>query len=161
MADAVYTAQILQQISPRFLSGYESVDAWQNPKDKEEEFLLRSGEREKYISREFSNRDRLLWDPQVYDIHCPVCLKDTQPALSAHRGKAGKPDWFMNNSKVFFSLTRCSEHGLIAGRIRVRKTELGRYFAIKTLRPASQEDAQELRAKREALMEKKSKKQDR
>ena len=160
LADAMYTGQILQQIDIRYLTGYESVDAWQNPREKGEEFLLRSGEREKFISREFSNRERVLWDPQVYEIHCPVCLGDTQPDPALHKGKAGKADWFMNNSKICYSLTRCPEHGLVAGRIRVRKTETNRYFAVKTLRLASEQDAQELRAKREALLEKKRKKMD-
>lgn len=60
----------------------------------------------------------------------------------------------MNNSKVFYSVSICHEHGYIIGKIRLRKTEDNLCYAIKTLKPVSEKEAEEIREKREALRQK-------
>ena len=47
----------------------------------------------------------------------------------------------MNNPKVYYSISNCEEHGLIRGKIRIRKTEDEKYFAVKTLRFTDTEEA--------------------
>ena len=49
----------------------------------------------------------------------------------------------MNNPKVYYSISNCEEHGLIRGKIRIRKTEDEKYFAVKTLRFTDTEEAEE------------------
>ena len=55
----------------------------------------------------------------------------------------------MNNPKVYYSISNCEEHGLIRGKIRIRKTEDEKYFAVKTLRFTDTEEAEELRERKE------------
>ncbi|MBR2256174.1 MAG: exonuclease domain-containing protein [Blautia sp.] len=140
LADAVYTARVFAHVNRRYLIGYESIDSYQNPKEKWEEFIYTSGDREKYITREFGNRDRLVHDKGVHRMRCPVCKKFTK---SAH--------WTAINSKVYLCLTACAEHGSVEGRLRIRKTDQDRYYAERTLRLITQDEEKELRARLEAL----------
>ena len=134
LSDAVYTARIMSRVDGRYLIGYESVDSFQNPKEKWEEYTYTSGDREKYISREFGNRERLIHDKGIRQVRCPVCKKFTR---SVH--------WVALNTKVYLCLTECAEHGPVEGRLRVRKTEQERYYAERTLRLLTEEEAKELK----------------
>ena len=57
----------------------------------------------------------------------------------------------MNNPKDYYRISNCEEHGLIRGKIRIRKTEDEKYFAVKTLRFTDTEEAEELRERKEVL----------
>ncbi len=152
LSDAVYTSRVLMQVDEKYLTGYESVDSYQNPKEKEDEFLFFSGTREKYISREFANREKAAADKEVRNTHCPVCGSRT--GLPA--GEKGNV-WNLAGSRVYYSLTACPAHGTVAGRIRIRKTEQSRYYAVRTLWLACERDESRLREKIDALQTKKGK----
>ena len=124
---------------------FYSLDVYQNPKSRKEEIHISYPTYDKFISREFSSRERTIKDREVSSTKCPVC----------HKPAKRKIRWFMNNSKIYYSVSNCQEHGYIIGKIRIRKTEEGLYFAIKTLKPVSIEEAEEIRVKREALRLKK------
>ena len=153
LSDAVYTARVFSEVDERFITGYESVDAYQNPSCKEEEFLFFSGTREKYISREFAGRERAASDKMVRSLHCPICSCRTTPADGT-----GSTGWLQGSSKIYYSLSTCPVHGTVAGRIRIRKTDQERYFADKSLWLASGRDEQRMRDRIDALLLKKGKK---
>ncbi len=56
-----------------------------------------------------------------------------------------------NNSKVYYCLAVCQEHGTIEGKIRIRRTEEDKYFAVKTLYRVGTEEAEKIREKRDSL----------
>ena len=58
--------------------------------------------------------------------------------------------WFMNNSKVYYSVSLCQEHGFVLGKIRIRRTEDNKYYVIKKLTNVTDEEADEIRQKRDA-----------
>ena len=62
-------------------------------------------------------------DREVTSTKCPFC----------HNPAKRKIRWFMNNSKVYFSVSLCQEHGYVCGKIRIRRTENNMYYVIKTL----------------------------
>ena len=144
-ADAFYTAKVLTFMENKKILPFYSLDVYQNPKNRKEEIRISYPTYDKFISREFSSRERTIKDREVSSTKCPVC----------HKPAKRKIRWFMNNSKIYYSVSNCQEHGYIIGKIRIRKTEEGLYFAIKTLKPASIEEAEEIREKREALRLKK------
>lgn len=81
-------------------------------------------------------------DRTMVSTMCPICRC---PAKRKIR-------WFStNNSKVYYSLALCHEHGPVAGKIRIRKTDEGKYFGVKTLRAEDTEAADEIREKHESL----------
>lgn len=62
----------------------------------------------------------------------------------------------MNNSKVYYSVSCCQEHGYVEGKIRIRKTEEELYFAVKKLKMVGETQAEEVREKRDALRSKRN-----
>ena len=135
LADAVYTAEVLKHLNNIMIINHPSLDVYQNPKKKKDEIHISYPEYDKYVSREFAAKERIMKDREVTSTRCPICH---QPARRRIR-------WFMNNPKVYFSVSVCDEHGLVRGKIRIHKTDEEKYFAVKTLCFTDTEEAEELR----------------
>ena len=144
LADAYYTGEVLKCLDEHTVFSYYSLDVYQNPKRKKEEIHLSYPTYDKFVSREFISREKMMKDREVTSTRCPVC----------HNPAKRKIRWFMNNPKVYYSISACEEHGLVRGKIRVRKTEEEKYYAVKTLRFASTEEAEEFRERKELLRRK-------
>ena len=140
LGDAYYTARVLQKIEDEYILPNFSLDVYQNPKSRKEEIHISYPDHDKYVSREFNSRERIMKDREVTSTRCPLC----------HNPAKRKIRWFMNNSKVYFSVSLCQEHGYILGKVRIRKTEENMYYAIKTLKNVGDKEAEEVRLKREA-----------
>lgn len=148
LSDAWYTACILSRMDPETIYPYFSIDVYQNPKTKKEELHISYPTHGMYVSREFLAREKVMKDREVSSTRCPFCQR---PAKRKIR-------WFANSSRVYCSLSQCQVHGFLEGRVRIRKTDEGRYYAIKKLCLADQEKAEEIRLKRDSLRTKRSKK---
>lgn len=143
-ADAYYTAEILKKLEWTSIWPNSSIDVYQNPKTKKEEIYISYPTYDKYVSKEFTVREKTMKDREVTSTRCPVC----------HRAAKRKIRWFSSNSKIYYSLSVCQEHGLVKGKIRIRKTEEEQYYVIKTIKLVDMEEAEELHQKREALRRK-------
>ena len=142
LADAGYTACVLAHIDEKTIKDNPSLDVYQNPRSKAEEIYISYPLCDKYVSREFVSKEKLIKDRTVVSTPCPIC----------HNLAKRKIRWFStNNSKVHYCLALCKEHGEIAGRIRIRKTDAGRYFAVRTLRASDKKTADDIREKHEAI----------
>ena len=144
LADARYTAEVVKEIDDISIFSNSSLDVYQNPKTKKEEIHISYPLYDKYVSREFSQRERIMKDREVTSTRCPVC----------HLPAKRKIRWFMNNPKVYYSMSVCEQHGHVRGKIRIRKTEAEKYFVIKTLRIADMKEAEELLERKEVLRRK-------
>lgn len=142
--DAEYTAEVFRQMDQNTILPYFSVDVYQNPKKKKEEIHISYPVYDKYISREFADREKIMKDREVTSTRCPRCH------LPARR----KIRWFVNNSKSYESISLCQNHGYVKGKIRIRKTDEGDYYAIKTLKIVEEEKMEEIRDKRDSLRNK-------
>lgn len=141
MADAWYTAEILKRMDPEKFLPYFSMDVYQNPRSRKEEIHISYPHYDRFISKEFSDREKVMKDREVSSTRCPLC------GVPARR----KVRWFINNSRVYYSLSLCAEHGYVEGKVRIRRTEEDRYFAVKTLRNVNEEEAEEIRRKLDSL----------
>ena len=121
-----------------------SMDVYQNPKKKKDELFLSYPDHDQYVSREFTDRDKIMRDREVTSTKCPIC----------HLPAKRKIRWFMNNSKAYESISLCQKHGYVKGKIRIRHTEEDRYYVIKTLKNVGNEKAEEIREKRDFLRKK-------
>lgn len=148
LSDAYYTAEILKKLDMDYVFANYSVDVFQNPKTKKEELYLSYPTHDKFVSREFVSKEAIMSDREVISTRCPVCK------LAAKR----KIRWFISNSKIYYSISSCPEHGYIEGKIRIRKTEDEKYYAMKYLRCVDIEEAGEIRQKREAIRMKRQQK---
>lgn len=63
---------------------------------------------------------------------------------------------FMNNSRIYESISQCQEHGYIKGKVRIRKTDEDTFYAVKTLKPVNEQKAEEIRQKRDSLRRKRN-----
>ncbi len=143
--DAKYTAEIFKRLDMNLVRKYYSLDYYHNPITKEEEIYLVYDNYSKFISREYSSKEAAFEDREIKDVVCFLCNKKTTKRIR----------WFTNNSKIYYSLCLCKEHGYLKGKIRVKKSKNGNYFIVKTAKIIGLEAAETLRMKHEEIKSKK------
>ncbi len=143
ISDAVYTAQILQQIKDPIALQRVSFDTFCLPKDHRSEIHIVFDSYAKYISRAFPDKETLMADREVISTRCYLC----------HRNLRRKIKWFSQNSKHYYSLSYCEVHGYMKGKIRIRKTDHDTVFAVKTTRLIPEEETDKIRQKKERIKE--------
>lgn len=144
LTDAKYTGEIFSRLDMDVIRANFSVDVYQNPKNKKEELFISYPSYDKYVSREFSDREKVIRDREVASTRCPVC----------HMPAKRKIRWFMNNSRAYESVSLCQQHGYIKGKVRIRHTDEEAYYAIKTLKRIEDKEAEEIHEKRDSLRRK-------
>lgn len=144
--DAEYTAEIFRRMDRDTVMPYFSVDVFQNPRKRKEELHISYPFYDKYVSREFADKEKIMKDREVTSTRCPLC----------HFPAKRKIRWFVNNSKSYESISLCQNHGYVKGKIRIRKTDEGAYYAVKTLKNVDEEKAEEIRNKRDSLRKKRA-----
>ncbi len=144
LSDAYYTSLIMQKLADDRVRANSSVDYYHLPQTKKEEIYLHYETYDKYISRPFPSRSQAMKNSAVTAIRCPVCGKMTQRRVK----------WFSGGGHNEYALSWCPEHGTIKGKIRLRRNADGTIYAVKTTRPVSEADAQQIYDKRAALREK-------
>lgn len=129
-SDAVYTAMILQRLRKNVLA-YYSVDYFRTPRKRKEEIYCVFETYSKYISREFDSKEWAMRDREVVSTRCYLC------------GKASKKKirWFAGNNKGYYCLAVCENHGYLKGKIRIKKAENGKMYAVKTLKLVDEKGA--------------------
>ena len=142
--DAMFTAKVLSNISFDLISTQPTLDVYQHPQSKKEEIHLDFPLFTEYVSREFVSREKAMKDREVTSTKCPACGKTARRIVR----------WFTPNNRNYYSVSRCADHGEVAARMRMRKSEDDLYFVDKILWNASPEDVAEIRAKREAMKKK-------
>ena len=136
-SDAYYTAKVFTEIRRGDTLRHYSYDVFTPPKDKRSEPHLFFGNYDKFISRPFPTKEAMLADRRVRDCSCYIC-----------RARAKKlVKFFSPNGKYFLGLSKCDTHGFIKIKVRIRKTDDGRYFTVKTRKIVSEEDAKEIIAR--------------
>ncbi len=138
LSDAWYTAKVLQTIPDHIIERYYSIDCYQNPKSRKEEIRLQFPTYEKFISKEFSSKEKLMGDRVVTAVHCFQCGKNTKRLVR----------WFSCGSRNYLAAGNCAEHGLVKSKIRIRKTDDETFYAIRTTKMITQEDLDNIKQKR-------------
>lgn len=144
LSDAWYTAQVFAQIHDSVADVFYSIDSYQNPRKKEEEIHVIYPGYEKYISREFPSKEDAMADKEVTSSRCFLCGKNVRK----------KVRWFANGQKNYYCLAYCANHGWMKGKIRMKKTEQGNIFVVKTMKLTDELEAQSIRDKKEEIKRK-------
>lgn len=148
LADATYTSEVFKHIDWEIVRAYDSIDCYQNPKSKKEEIHAVYKGYNKYISREFDSKEDAIRDREVASTRCCTCGRNAKKKMR----------WFSVNSKNYYSASVCPEHGLMRGKARMKKTDEGKFFVVKTIRPMEEEELEELRLRREQQKRRRKKK---
>lgn len=136
-SDAYYTAKIFRMIledNPDVLKKL-SYDVFHPPVDRESEVKVQFDTYMKYISREFDSKTDAFADREVSSSKCYIC----------HRNLRKKIKWFSPNGRHYYCLAYCEKHGYLKGKIRIRKSENGKIYIVKTTKLISQQEAELVR----------------
>lgn len=136
-SDAYYTARIFALIAEQHeeVLRYVSYDIFHPPTCREQEIHIRFDNYVKYISREFRSKAQAFEDREVCSSKCFEC----------HRNLRKKLRWFTLNGRHYYCLAYCEKHGYLKGKIRIRKSDSGKIYVVKTVKLISPEEAEALR----------------
>lgn len=138
-SDAYYTAKVLEAIdSPDVFLNY-SYDTYHIPSCRKEEIHVLFSDYAKYISKGFDDKTAAMMDREVTSTRCYLCKRPIKKKIR----------WFSPNGKHFLSVSYCEKHGYMKGKIRLKKTDDGQVYVVKTLKFITIDDVATIYAKRE------------
>ena len=141
LADAWYTALIFQKIEMDVILAYDSIDVYQNPKKKTDEIHMVYNGYSKYISREFRTKEDAMADPEVRSTCCCLCGRPARRKIQ----------WFSVNAKNYYSMAACPVHGYVKGKARMKHTDEGNYYVIKTIKVSGETELAAIQQKRDEV----------
>lgn len=137
--DAHYTGRVMACMDFAQVEEYWSVDYYRLPERADEEVYLVFPNYSKYVSRPFATKEHAIADKTVTDMVCYRCRRMLRK----------KVRWFSVNQRFYFALAICPEHGYLKGKIRMKKTDDGGVFVVKTLKLVDEEGAGRICEKKE------------
>ncbi len=146
-SDAYYTAKVMALIEdPDVFSNY-SFDTYHIPTSRKDEVSVLFHDYAKYISRGFDDKTDAMQDREVISTRCYVCKKNARRRIN----------WFSPNGKHFYSVSQCEKHGYMKGKIRLKKSETGKIYVVKTQKLISEEEMEQIAGKRATMREQRRK----
>ena len=144
--DAYYTGRVMGAMDFYSRMEFFSVDYYRPPVTEEDEIYLEFPDYAKFVSRQQDTREQLLEEPRVTEMVCYKCRRSLRKKIR----------WFSVNQKFYFCLAVCPEHGFMKGKIRIKKSEDGAYFAVKTTKLVDAEGARQIERKKEESKKKRA-----
>lgn len=143
LSDAYYTGKILAAIRKEELLTRYSYDTYHIPKNRASEIHLTFPEYEKYISRGFSTKAAAMQDREVLSSRCIVCGKKLRKCVRN----------FTPGGKYYLNVAHCDEHGYMKSKIRLKKTDGGTVYVVKTQKMISPDEMAEIAGRRAHIQE--------
>ena len=142
-SDAYYTAKVLAAFDSPDVYLNVSYDTYHIPASRKKEIHVLFSDYAKYISKGFDDKNAAMMDREVTSTKCYLCNKPLKKQVR----------WFSSNARHFYSISYCEKHGHMKGKIRLKKTDDGRIYAIKTLKFVTPEEVGEIYAKKAHIQE--------
>lgn len=146
--DARYTALVMQKFDTKKMKKYQEIDYFHYPKVPEDEIYISFSSYAKFISMGYPAKEALMNAGKIRNVRCCICEKKAD----------GKIDWFTNNSKNYYGLFFCKEHGYLKGKVRIKRGRGEEYFAVKTVKIVSKDEANLLSKQKANIVAKRAKK---
>lgn len=144
--DAYYTGLVLEQLDKKKIKPYVSIDYYRLPGKKEEHIRLVFPDYSKEVSRTFPTKEEAMEDKGILEMKCYVC----------NRVLRKKIRWFAANQRIWYGLAVCPEHGILKGKIRIKKADGAQVFVVKTLKLTDEAEAQRIRDRKAAVKERRN-----
>ena len=122
------------------------IDYFHPPKRRKDQMYVNFADYAKFISMAYEQKEDLMRDKDVKKSKCCVCNKNV----------VKKIDWFTNNSKNYYGVFYCKQHGYLKGKMRVKKSDAGKVFIVKTMKKITEEEAHLLKDQKEKIKKKKN-----
>ena len=148
-SDAYYTGKILERINEADVNKENAIlnnvsyDVYNLPKKKRDEVYTIFDNYAKYITREFNDKADILMDKTIMGTKCYLCRKNNKRVIK----------WFTPNGKHYYCVSCCEKHGYMKSKIRVRKSEKGKVYVVKTMKFISSEEVDMIVTKQEKAKE--------
>ncbi len=142
-SDAYYTAKVMSSLEGDRIWRNVSYDTFTPPQSREREIKVQFDTYEKYISREFADKQEAFRDREVASSKCYLC----------HRNLRKKIKWFTSNGKNYYCIAYCEKHGYLKGKARVRRTDSGTVYIVKTTKFISEQDMEGILKKKNHALE--------
>lgn len=142
--DTYYTAKIMMKMNWDAVKSYRSVDYYRPPVNRKEEIYMIFADYAKFVSKLCHTREELMADRTILATRCYLCGKLLRKTVR----------WFPVGQKQYLCVAFCPRDGYLKGKIRIKKTPDGQYFAIRTLKPATEEQVSEIIARKEEIRKK-------
>lgn len=145
-SDAYYTAKLFKRMDEQLLINPYSYDLYHIPQSKEQEIRICNDTENIFISCGVSDKAEITDSRQIMAINCMKC---------GQRPVRAKIRWFyFSNNKNFYCAGYCKIHGYITGRLKIKKSEQGEYYAEKTLTYADIDEVEALKEKKKKEIKK-------
>ena len=103
----------------------------------------------KYISCEYSSKTDALMDKDVKSLACYKCGKESNILIP----------WFWSNPRLYCAIGRCNEHGLLDGKIRIKKKDCtNKIYVVKTISSTDEQGYEKIMARQNNIREKRREK---
>lgn len=144
LADAYYTGLVMKAIDAGQFAGNYSIDLFRNPKNRQEEIYAKFDDYSKFVSKEFDTKEAVMRDSVVTATRCCMCNKSLRKKIR----------WFSINGKIYYSLMYCETHGWMKGKIRMKKNDDEKFFAIRTIKATDEAGVTLIRNRQEEVRNK-------
>lgn len=131
LSDAFYTSLIMKSLTPNQITANSSVDYFRTPQNRRQEIYVKYQTYCKFVSKPYESKTTAMKDRVLTATLCPECGKNTPKKLH----------WFSHGARNYYCISYCSQHGYLKGKIRLRHRSDGRYYAVKTIKPVSLDEA--------------------
>ena len=146
--DSEYTAQVAACLDKALVENHKSIDTYRVPSKTSEEIYLKNGDMEQYVTRTFDSREKASEYRELRSGKCFLCGETMEREVR----------WFCDNGRNYYAAFRCNNHGPVIGKFKIKKDELDKFYAVRTLNLSNEsgiEDIVERRRKeRERIQQK-------
>jgi hypothetical protein len=129
----------MQHLTETQIQENSSIDYFRTPDNRKQEITLRYETYVKFISKPFESKTHAMKDRIVTSTTCYLCHKNIQKKIR----------WFSTGSSNYCCLAYCNVHGYMKGKIRLRQRSDSKFYAVKTTKLISDDEAYEIREKKE------------
>ncbi len=151
LSDAYYTYKVITHFNMEDMLKNYSIDCFQKPSNRSEEIYVIYETYSKFISREFENKLDVLKDKRISSTVCYACQKKVRKKIR----------WFSDNSKTYYCLACCDTHGWLKGKIKLKKGDDDKVYAVKILSLTDDEGANTIHQKQSDIRKKRREKKQR
>ncbi len=141
--DAQYTALAFAKLDPYLIKNHYSIDTYNIPDNPDEEIFLTEEDIQQYVSSGYRTKDEVADNRVLKSNKCFICDKNMQRIVN----------WFCDNGRNYYGAFRCKEHGKVTGKFKIKNTDDGRYYAVRTFMLADDRAVNEIKERKEREQE--------
>lgn len=134
LADASYTANIMQKIDRELLKKYPAADPYRFPLTSDQEFYVRYPDHSIYMTKAYKTKEALKVAELYMPIKCSVCGRRIRRLIP----------WYTNNCKAYYTVGKCREDGHMKVKKVIKNPDGKHYFEIQTVRKVDSDKAMQL-----------------